>query len=129
MFTDLALPSGNAWQTNYAATLFTLNVLNTQPTLREIPTQVVDELTTLTLPLGGDTVHEAVEAWRDAGVQAVVWDRAGGHRSLVVRKLGVKLVFPLVFLLFPALFIVILGPGVLQILHVLFPSMSAGTGG
>lgn len=44
-------------------------------------------------------------------------------------KTTIKLVFPLVFLLFPALFIVILGPGVLQILHILFPSMNAATGG
>jgi tight adherence protein C len=44
-------------------------------------------------------------------------------------KTTIKLVFPLVFLLFPALFIVILGPGVIQILHVLFPSMKAATGG
>jgi len=44
-------------------------------------------------------------------------------------KTTIKLVFPLVFLLFPALFIVILGPGVLQILHVLFPSINAATGG
>jgi len=44
-------------------------------------------------------------------------------------KTTIKLVFPLVFLLFPALFIVILGPGVLQILRVLFPSMNAATGG
>lgn len=44
-------------------------------------------------------------------------------------KTTIKLVFPLVFLLFPALFIVILGPGVLQILHVLFPSINATTGG
>ena len=32
-------------------------------------------------------------------------------------KTTIKLVFPLVFLMFPALFIVILGPGVIQILH------------
>ncbi|MBE0607695.1 MAG: type II secretion system F family protein [Deltaproteobacteria bacterium] len=44
-------------------------------------------------------------------------------------KTTIKLVFPLVFLLFPALFIVILGPGVLQILHILFPSINAATGG
>jgi tight adherence protein C len=35
-------------------------------------------------------------------------------------KTTIKLVFPLVFLLFPALFIVILGPGVIQIINVLF---------
>jgi tight adherence protein C len=44
-------------------------------------------------------------------------------------KTTIKLVFPLVFLLFPALFIVILGPGVLQILRILFPAMNAGNGG
>ena len=36
-------------------------------------------------------------------------------------KTTIKLVFPLVFLLFPALFIVILGPGVLQIIEILLP--------
>jgi tight adherence protein C len=36
-------------------------------------------------------------------------------------KTTIKLVFPLVFLLFPSLFIVILGPGVLQIIAVLLP--------
>jgi tight adherence protein C len=44
-------------------------------------------------------------------------------------KTTIKLVFPLVFLLFPSLFIVILGPGVLQILRVLFPAMNASAGG
>jgi tight adherence protein C len=39
-------------------------------------------------------------------------------------KTTIKLVFPLVFLLFPALFIVILGPGVIQIIEVLFPVVS-----
>jgi tight adherence protein C len=37
-------------------------------------------------------------------------------------KTTIKLVFPLVFLLFPALFIVILGPGVLQIIKILMPT-------
>lgn len=36
-------------------------------------------------------------------------------------KTTIKLVFPLVFLLFPALFIVILGPGVIQIIKILLP--------
>ncbi|HEX9206086.1 MAG TPA: type II secretion system F family protein [Candidatus Deferrimicrobiaceae bacterium] len=44
-------------------------------------------------------------------------------------KTTIKLVFPLVFLLFPALFIVILGPGVLQIIRVLFPAMGNNGGG
>ncbi|MBP2674878.1 MAG: tadC [Deltaproteobacteria bacterium] len=36
-------------------------------------------------------------------------------------KTTIKLVFPLVFLMFPALFIVILGPGALQIIKILIP--------
>lgn len=39
-------------------------------------------------------------------------------------KTTIKLVFPLVFLMFPALFIVILGPGVLEIIEVLLPVTS-----
>ena len=38
-------------------------------------------------------------------------------------KTTIKLVFPLVFLMFPALFIVILGPGVLQVINVLLPTI------
>jgi tight adherence protein C len=36
-------------------------------------------------------------------------------------KTTIKLVFPLVFLLFPALYIVLLGPGVIRIFKILFP--------
>jgi tight adherence protein C len=39
-------------------------------------------------------------------------------------KTTIKLVFPLVFLLFPALFVVILGPGLIQIAKVLFPVLT-----
>jgi len=39
-------------------------------------------------------------------------------------KTTIKLVFPLVFLLFPALFIVLLGPGFIQIMKVLLPTFS-----
>jgi len=34
-------------------------------------------------------------------------------------KLGVKLVFPLVFCLFPAMYVVVLGPAVVKIMHFL----------
>jgi len=39
-------------------------------------------------------------------------------------KTTIKLVFPLVFLMFPALFIVILGPGVLQVIKILIPTIT-----
>jgi tight adherence protein C len=38
-------------------------------------------------------------------------------------KIGVKLVFPLVFFLFPAFYVVTLGPAVLQFIHVFFGQM------
>ncbi|HSG06489.1 MAG TPA: type II secretion system F family protein [Nitrospiria bacterium] len=38
-------------------------------------------------------------------------------------KTTIKLMFPLVFFLFPAMFIVLLGPGVIQIMRILFPTM------
>lgn len=41
-------------------------------------------------------------------------------------KTTIKLVFPLVFLMFPALFIVVLGPGFITILKVLFPTIAGG---
>jgi len=44
-------------------------------------------------------------------------------------KTTIKLVFPLVFLMFPALFIVVLGPGFITIFKVLFPAVTGGAGG
>ena len=41
-------------------------------------------------------------------------------------KIGVKLVFPLVFLLFPAFFTVTLGPAVVRFVRVLFGEVGAG---
>jgi hypothetical protein len=40
----------------------------------------------------GETVAEGVKAWKNAGVEAVVWDRARSHRSAVVKGTSVRLV-------------------------------------
>lgn len=34
----------------------------------------------------GEAIAEAVEYWQAQGIQAVVWDRAGGHRAPEVQK-------------------------------------------
>ncbi len=40
----------------------------------------------------GHSIAGAVQAFKRAGVEAVVWDRAGGHRTLAVREVGIILV-------------------------------------
>ena len=41
-------------------------------------------------------------------------------------KLGVKLVFPLVFFLFPAMYVVVLGPAIIKIVHFLLEKLHRG---
>jgi hypothetical protein len=40
----------------------------------------------------GVSIAAAVGAWQAAAVEAVVWDRAGGHRTHVVRDVGLTLI-------------------------------------
>lgn len=40
----------------------------------------------------GESIATAVTAWKAAAVEAVVWDRAGGHRTAAVREVGVRLI-------------------------------------
>lgn len=40
----------------------------------------------------GESIAQAVRAWHSAQVEAVVWDRAGGHRTRGVREVGLVLV-------------------------------------
>jgi tight adherence protein C len=41
-------------------------------------------------------------------------------------KATVKLIFPLVLFIFPAIFVVLIGPGAIKIVKVLFPALSGG---
>ncbi len=43
-------------------------------------------------------------------------------------KIGVKLVFPLVFLLFPAFYVVTLGPAIIQFVRIFFGQVVGGVG-
>lgn len=42
--------------------------------------------------LQGVAIAEAVRAWQARGVEAVVWDRASGHRAPAVRQVGMPAV-------------------------------------
>lgn len=44
-------------------------------------------------------------------------------------KISLKLLFPLIFFIFPSLIIVLIGPAALQAVRVLFPAMTHGSGG
>lgn len=47
---------------------------------------------TWTENMKGVSLAPAVRHWRAAGVEAVVWDRAGGHRTHVLREVGLPLI-------------------------------------
>ena len=42
--------------------------------------------------LKGVAVAQAVRHWREAGIQAIVWDRARSHKAAEVRQVGLTLI-------------------------------------
>lgn len=47
---------------------------------------------TWTENMKGVSLAQAVRHWQEAAVEAVVWDRAGGHRTHIVRAVGLPLI-------------------------------------
>lgn len=45
-----------------------------------------------TANMKGASIAQAVRTWKETAVEAVVWDRAGGHRTHVVRDVGLPLI-------------------------------------
>jgi hypothetical protein len=45
---------------------------------------------TWTANMRQESIAAAVQVWKDAGVEVVVWDRAGSHRAHTVRDVGVQ---------------------------------------
>ena len=66
----------------------------------------------------GTSIAQALRTHADTG-RSVRRQRAEERAA----KLGVKLVFPLVFCLFPAMYVVMLGPGAIRIIHVLIQGL------
>jgi tight adherence protein C len=66
----------------------------------------------------GTSIAQALRTHADTG-RSVRRQRAEERAA----KLGVKLVFPLVFCLFPAMYVVMLGPGAIRIIRVLIQGL------
>jgi tight adherence protein C len=66
----------------------------------------------------GTSIAQALRTHADTG-RNVRRQRAEERAA----KLGVKLVFPLVFCLFPAMYVVTLGPGAIRIIRVLIQGL------
>jgi len=69
----------------------------------------------------GTSVAQALRTYADA-----LRTRRRQRAEEKAAKLGVKLVFPLVFFLFPALYVVLLGPAAIKILRVLIQQVAGG---
>ena len=67
----------------------------------------------------GTSIAQALRTHADTG-RTVRRQRAEERAA----KLGVKLVFPLVFCLFPAMYVVTLGPGAIRIIRVLIQGLA-----
>ena len=127
-------------------------ILKTSEELRVTHTDICDELNLVNLELrAGKPRKDALKNLADrTGVEDVMGlvsmliqtDRFGTSVAQSLRvhsdslrtkrrqraeerahKVSVKLVFPLVFLIFPAMFVIILGPGIIKIMQQLFPAI------
>ncbi len=47
---------------------------------------------TWTENMKGESIAQTVRTWKETAVEAVVWDRAGGHRTIAVRQVGLPLI-------------------------------------
>lgn len=90
---------------------------------RRVPLEDIRQLTTLIIQAGrfGSSITRALRVYSDS-----MRKKRHFRAEEMAAKLPVKLTFPLIFFIFPSLFIVLLGPAAIQAVQVVFPAMTGG---